>query len=197
MYIKSIVVWVFPVPVGISIKRSPFSFSEKQNLFNINKDSELIIYLPKEFSFNEVSIDSGAGEIDIDYLKAEELELSLGAGKVEIENLNVSTKIDIDGGAGEVNIKNSEIKNLDLDMGIGKLNLNVSLTGNNKIDAGIGELNIDLIDAFENYKIILNKGIGNATLNDKKIQSDTYYGTGANLIDIDGGIGNIKINYSR
>lgn len=170
---------------------------EKQNLFNINKESELIIYLPKEFSFNEVSIDSGAGAIEIDYLNAKELELSLGAGKVEIQNLNISTEADIDGGAGEVNIQNSQINNLDLDMGLGKLTLNAILTGNSKIDAGVGELNINLIGSLDDYKIILNKGIGNATLNDEKMSNSTYYGTGSNLIDIDGGIGNININYSR
>lgn len=170
---------------------------EKQNLFKINKNSELVIYLPENLLFDEVNIDSGAGTVDIDYLNTKELELSLGAGQVNIQNLNVSNEADIDGGAGEVIIQNSSINNLDLDMGVGKLTLNSSLTGNNEIDAGIGELNINLVGTSEDYKIRLNKGLGNATLNNEKMKNDTYYGKGTNIIDIDGGIGSIKINYSR
>lgn len=165
--------------------------------FKNNNDTNLTIYLPLEYDFDNVSIENGAGKIEIDMMKTNNLELDLGAGQVNIQNLNVSTEADIDGGAGEVIIKDSRINNLDLDMGVGKLTLDSILTGNNEIDSGVGELNINLIGSSNDYKIKLNKGIGNATLNNENMKNDTYYGEGANLIDINGGIGSIKINYSR
>lgn len=170
---------------------------EKHNIFNINNNSELIIYIPKNTTFEDISIDSAAGGINIDYLKTKELELSLGAGEVNINNLTVLTEADIDGGAGEVNIQNSQINNLDLDMGIGKVTINGTITGINEINAGVGELNINLSNSLDNYKIKLNKGIGSALLNKEKMKNDIYYGEGNNLINIDGGIGNINVNYSR
>lgn len=169
---------------------------EKHNLFN-NTDSSLIIYLPSDYLFNEVSIENGAGKIEIDKLSTKNIELDLGAGKVEIEYLYVTTEADIDGGAGEIVIENSTITNLDLDMGVGNLILTSSLTGNNEIDAGVGEIELNLNENLDNYKIKINKGLGNATLNEETMKNDTYYGTGSNLINIDGGVGNIKINYSR
>jgi len=170
---------------------------QKHNLFNKNNNTDLIIYIPTNYTFNEVSIENGAGKIDIESIYTEKLELELGAGKVDINNLTVTKSIDIDGGAGEVNITNGNINNLDLNMGVGKLTLNSTVRGNNHIDAGIGDLDLDLIGTTYDYKIKVNKGIGNATLNGEKIKNDAYYGEGSNLINIDGGIGNININYTR
>ena len=82
-------------------------------------------------------------------------------------------------------------------MGVGKLTLESSITGHNDIDAGIGELNLNLIGSSSDYKIKVNKGIGTSTLNGETIKNDTYYGEGYNIINIDGGIGTISINYSR
>ena len=169
---------------------------EKHNLFN-NTDSSLIIYLPSDYLFNEVSIENGAGKIEIDKLSTKKIDLDLGAGKVEIQNINVTNETEIDGGAGEIVIENGTITNLDLDMGVGNLTLNASLIGNNEIDAGIGEINLNLNETLDNYKIKINECLGNATLNEEKMKNDIYYGTGSNIINIAGGIGNIKIKYSR
>lgn len=159
--------------------------------------TELIIWVPKDYQFNEVSIENGAGKIEINKLDTKSIELDLGAGQVDIINLNVSRESDINGGAGEINIENSYINNLDLDLGVGKTTLNASLYGISEIDCGIGELVVNLIGMEDDYKIKLDKGLGNATLNNEKMDSTTYYGNGTNLIEVNGGIGSISINYLR
>ena len=159
--------------------------------------TELIITIPTNYEFNEVSIDNGAGKIDIDKLNTKNINLDLGAGQVNIKNLNVTNESDIDGGAGEINIENSHINNLDLDLGIGKTTINASINGISEIDCGIGELIVNLIGTEDEYKIKLDKALGSATLNNEKMNGNTYYGTGTNLIEINGGIGNISINYTR
>lgn len=165
--------------------------------FNKTDYTELIIYVPTDYQFDKVSIDSGAGKIEVDTLNTKNLDLDLGAGQVNISNLSVTEGTEIDGGAGEINITNSSIKNLDLDLGVGKVTLNSSLYGFNEIDGGIGELIVNLIGTENDYQIKCTKALGKITLNDEKIQSDTTYGNGNNLIEINGGIGNININYSR
>ena len=167
---------------------------EKHSLIN-DTDSSLIIYIPSEYNFDNVSIDAGASKIEIDTINTKKIDLNLGAGKVEINNLNVSNETEIDGGAGEIIIRNGNIFNLDLDMGVGNIILTSSLNGNSEIDAGVGEIELNLNETLDNYKIKINKGLGKATLNEENMKNDTYYGTGSNLINIDGGVGNIKINY--
>jgi len=166
---------------------------KKHSLFTKTDNRELIITIPDAIEFNDIEIDTGSGNVIIDRLSTQELVLNLGAGKVQINDLNVTKDTEIDGGAGEVKILSGTIKNLDLDMGVGKVEINCELLGNNKIDAGIGEIDLDLVGSLDNYKIKATKGIGDIVLNNESIKNDTYYGSGNNNLEIDGGIGKISI----
>lgn len=170
---------------------------KKHSLFNNNDKSNLIIYVPQDFIFDGVSIEAGAGKIQIDNLNTKILKFDLGAGKTEINNLVVSTSAEIDGGAGEITISNGNIKNLDLDTGVGKCTLTSELIGKNEIDVGVGELDITLLGSKEDYKIIAEKGIGNIKIDSESIKSEQVYGTGINIIDISGGIGSINIKFKE
>ena len=167
---------------------------EKSHYIN-NTNNELIIYIPNNYLFDKVSIETGAGKVYIDLLSTKELYLTLGAGKVSINNLNVLDKAEIEGGAGEVNIKGTDINNLNLEMGVGKLSLTSKLSGNNEIDSGIGALNLNLMGTLEDYTISVDKGIGVTKIDGKDIEDSKKYGRGNNKIDIDGGIGSINIDF--
>ena len=80
-------------------------------------------------------------------------------------------------------------------MPLGEFIFSGKLIGKNEIDSGVGKINIDLLDNLENYTIDVDKGIGTVTLNEKKLEMDRVYGTGKNHLEIDGGIGEIKINF--
>lgn len=168
---------------------------KKHSWFNRSDESNLIIYIPDDFTFDGVSIDAGAGKIEINSLNTKILNFNLGAGKVSIDNLIVLGSAEIEGGAGELNILNASINNLDLDTGIGKSILVAELVGNNEIDVGVGELNVTLLGDKEKYRIVADKGIGNIKLQNKEIKSEKVYGNGINTVDISGGVGNININY--
>lgn len=167
----------------------------KHNLFNYDKNSELIIYIPNDFIFDGINLETGAGKVNIESLSSKILYLDLGAGKVTINNLNVLEEAEIDGGAGEITITDSDIHNLDLEMGIGKLSLTSKLTGNSKIDSGIGKIDLFLLGTIDDYSITLDKGLGNATIDGDDMVNNKEYGNGFHRIDIDGGIGSIDIDF--
>lgn len=166
---------------------------EKKHKWFHNDKSELIVYVPSDFIFDGVSIATGAGKVNIEKMSTKQLNLNLGAGKVDINHLEVLENAKIDGGAGEINIHAISIHNLDLDMGFGKLSLSSKLTGNNKIDAGVGKMNLSLKGVLDDYKIFLDKGIGDAKINGKTMEDSVTYGSGNHKLDIDGGIGSIDI----
>lgn len=170
-----------------------FIKEEKHNWFEHNFD--LVIYVPNNFIFDTVSIESGAGKIDIDYLSTRNLDFELGAGKVNINKLNVINSASIEGGAGKLSILSGEINNFDLDMGVGELIFTSKLTGNSEINTGIGNVNINLIG--DDYKININKGLGTTKINDVDAKDGSTYGNGTNLVTIDGGIGNVKVSYGN
>jgi len=179
--------------IKLNVKNKKIIIKENSSLFNDNLE-EIIIYLPDNYIFNEVSIDSGSGSINIDKLSTYELDFDLGAGALNIENLTVTSNASIDTGAGQVNIDNCNINNLDLDVGVGKTVINGIFTGSNDIDTGIGELEVNLNNSINNYNLIIDKGIGKIKVNNEIVDKQYIFNNGTTKIEIDGGMGNISIN---
>lgn len=170
---------------------------EKNNFLNFGdmEKTILVIYIPDNMeTLNKVEIESGANTAIIKDLQLKEFDFEQGAGEVSLENLTVSGNANIDGGTGKMNVLSSTLNNLDLSLGVGEFSFNGKLTGNNEIDAGIGNVNITLTDGLENYRIKASKGIGDVKIGNDRIASNTTYGNGTTLIDVDGGIGSILIN---
>lgn len=175
--------------LSISEKRKPFSFS--------SKGVTVILSIPEGFVFDSAKIDTGAGEVEIDSLSSDVLKLSLGAGKAEIKNLTANSHADIDGGAGELTIDGGRLCNLELDMGVGELAIKSRIEGQSQLDYGIGETKLTLLGDRADYKIELDKGIGEAELEGNSIGDNSVYGSGENRIKIDGGIGELRITFLK
>lgn len=159
-----------------------------------NYEGTVIIYLPEDMEqIEEVKMDIGAGTIFIENLKTKNLYFELGAGNVTVDSMTVSKKMRLNGGAGNIEINSGKIANADVDLGVGKTTIKSDFTGNSKIDTGIGELNLDLTLPKEDYKINVNKGIGEIRFNGKSIEDDTSLGNGTNYIKVSGGVGGINI----
>lgn len=172
---------------------------ENHNWLNNNKyTSDLIIYIPEDMiDLDETKIETGAGKINIEKLNTQSLYLELGAGDVYIENLSVAKETKIDGGVGKTEIKSCKMHNLKANLGMGEFVFSGKLTGKSEIDSGVGAIRIKLMDDKENYKINVSKGLGNVTLDGQKLETDRVYGTGENYLDIDGGVGEIKIDFKE
>ena len=167
-----------------------------KNWFSKGNDaSQIILYMPENMLWDSVKIDAGAGKINIEELNTKELVLNLGAGNTEISRVNVSEKCSIDGGVGKLSILSGTINNLDLDMGIGQTDLVSKITGKSDINSGIGKVSIRLLGDKDNYKFKINKGIGVIDIAGEKMKDGQEWGNGKNYIDIDGGIGEIKIDF--
>ena len=167
-------------------------------LKNDNISSNLIICIPEDMiAIDETKIQTGAGKINIEKLNTQSLYLELGAGDVYIENVIATGETKIDGGVGKTELKYCEINNLKANLGMGEFTFSGKLTGKSEIDSRVGAINIDLIDNKNNYKIDVSKGLGNVTLDGQKLETDRVYGIGENYLDIDGGIGEIKIDFEN
>lgn len=184
--------------ISVKAENGKLRIYETKKLFSVYpKGSTVILNIPENFVFAEACVDTGAGKVEIDALSANILKLYLGAGKAEINNLTANSRADIDGGAGELTIEGGQLCNLNLDMGVGKLTLKSRIEGNSQIDYGVGETNLTLLGSSEDYKIEIDKGIGEVRLAGESMGDDSVYGWGENRIEIDGGIGAIRIEFSE
>ena len=168
---------------------------EGYHLTNSKLKSELIITIP-DTKLNEIDINTGAGNLNIDSISTEKLDIDLGAGTTLINNL-YSERADIDTGAGTFTINNGSINDLDLDIGLGEVKITSSITGNSSISSGVGKLSLNLLNTFDNYKFEVNKGIGKVTINDIEVGDNSTLGNGTNTIKLDGGIGEIVVKFKK
>jgi len=152
-----------------------------------------IIY-PSGSVFKKVDIDSGAGRLEIVSLSCASFDLDLGAGETVIDSLTVSELADIDGGAGALNMKNVDICGIDLDMGIGELTFSGKLSGKSEISLGVGEARFELEGSKNDYSLDLEKGIGDVKVDGTSV-GNSEIGDGDTRIEIDGGVGNIVIDF--
>lgn len=157
-----------------------------------NEAPVLTIYIPETTKLDKTEIDFGAGRADIEYLESKTLELDFGAGKVTMDNI-LADRVDIECGAGEVIISNADLNNLKLKAGVGRLEYSGYIRGNSKIDCGVGEIELNLKDTTENYTFSLEKGIGEMSLNGQIVKKNTNIGNGENKIEINGGVGAVRI----
>ena len=184
--------------ISVKAENGKLRIYETKKLFSVYpKGTTVILKVPENFVFDDATVDTGAGRVEIGTLSADILKLSLGAGKAEINNLTANSRADIDGGAGELTIDGGKLCNLNLDMGVGKLTLKSRIEGKSELDYGVGETNLALLGSREDYKIEIDKGIGEARLAGESMRDDSVYGTGENRIEIDGGIGAIRIEFSE
>lgn len=166
---------------------------KKKNVFANGSSEKITITIPDDLILDAVDIDAGAGKVAIDKIQAKTGNFDLGAGQFTVKDIYILEELKIDSGAGKVTISNGAIHNLDLEMGVGKADICCLLTGHSKIEAGIGELQLQLLEETNGYSFKVEKDIGSISYNGKDIDSSSF-GYGTNFIDIEGGIGSIKIN---
>ena len=82
-------------------------------------------------------------------------------------------------------------------LGIGKTEITSLEVENAKISTGIGEVSVGLKSKAEAYTIKTEKGIGDISLNGKSISDYSVNGNGDKKVEIDGGIGAIKITTAQ
>ena len=183
----------------ITVKENNGSLIIKQkHSLNFGKRRyNLEISIPEDTVFDDVYISTGAGRLTVDTLKAERIDLDLGAGEAKFNNLTALKKLEIDGGAGAIIIENGKLANADFNLGVGTLKLTSILTGVCDIDCGVGETRLTLLGDREDYRIDIDKGIGDAVIDGEKRKDGDVYGSGSNRVSIDGGIGKIDVQFER
>lgn len=169
--------------------------NETRPFFTSHSGMKVILTIPEGIVFDYADISAGAGSVTIDNLRANSLSIDLGAGEFIAKRLDAIDNAEIDGGAGSVTIADGRLNNADVEMGIGELNLTGELSGKSSIDYGIGETNLVLIGEDNDYKIELDKGLGEARLDGRVMSDDSVYGAGEKRIEIDGGVGELNITF--
>lgn len=181
--------------LSVSEKDGVLKIVDKTRYSARYNDAVLKLYIPKDITFEEANIKTGAGKVTAESLSANSFELKAGAGQVEFDSLEALTGADIKGGAGEIIIKDGNLNNLNLNLGAGRLDLTAALLGESDLKFGLGESDITLLGSKDDYKFEVKNGIGRITIDDEDAFAFANRGNGENFVKIEGGLGAATIRF--
>lgn len=184
--------------LSVSERNGVLTIVDKKTKGNRNyNNAKLTLYIPRDTVFDDVSIETGAAKMTAETLSTASLELKLGAGDVNIEQLNVTSYADIEGGAGEITVSGGALNNLELEMGVGELNMTVALLGNNDLNFGIGKSNLTVLGSKDDYRIDIEKGLGAVTIDGEKVTDFGTSGNGQHSLEIETGVGSVNLKFQE
>jgi len=152
------------------------------------------ITIPKGTKLEQVKIDTGIGNTNLETIECEKFVLSQGVGNVKIGNITCDT-IEIKGGAGTFELENVESQSFRLEAGVGKTSVKGRLEGTSRIEAGIGAMELALVGTKEDYTIRPETGIGAIYIDGTKVEGNRTYGEGNHKIRLEGGMGKVDISF--
>ncbi len=165
---------------------------KSHGFFGWGGTGDVVVYVRDDVKFDKVKMEVGAGTLIVESLETKELDLDLGAGKAQIDNLKVTERAEIDGGAGKTAVS-GELKNARIELGAGKADVMARLLGDSKVKAGVGKLDLVLIGQESDYRITVDKGIGSVNLDGRSLGDGARWGEGENRVDLEAGVGAVDI----
>ncbi len=158
----------------------------------------ITIEIPSAHRFSAVNLDLGAGEIMIDQLYTDQMDLDSGASSMDVQALTVCEDLDADLGVGGIVITQAWLGDAEIRCGAGSLDIDYcELTGDLSVEGGVGDVNISIPadEKFFNYD--LQSDVGELTLFGKSygsIGGDTYIDNNSErTISLRCGVGSICV----
>ena len=168
------------------------------------EDALLTIFIPEGKEFEELTIDVGAAEVKLETgLAATEMELTLGAGDIEGTKLDVDNirarELNLDIGAGHMLLEGITAKTLDADCGTGEMEIFAADVEKADIDCGVGNVDMQVTGLESDYNYNVDCGIGQVLIGESSysgLGSSKQIQNGADKhMDIDCGIGEISVKF--
>lgn len=162
--------------------------------------SILHISIPKGMNFNQVTLQIGAGKMDIEDMQAEQLSVDIGAGDFSGNAVHITKESNLKIGTGELTL-DAVLHNIALDCGAGKADLSGTLTGDIDLTCSVGAVNFKTRGKESDFNYDIKCGVG-----DVRIGNNDYSGlsNSKNLdnnadqnLTIDCGVGNVTVEFDN
>lgn len=161
---------------------------------NIGKNRKIVIYLPEDFIADKVDIDAGAGNIEIENLTARKFVLNAGFGNVDGEGI-IADSCSLESGVGNVSLSKVDFKHFDVEGGVGNIKVDGVLLGKTSVESGVGNIRLIVRGNINDYNISTEKGIGSVKVDGNGVNLINGNNNASNFMTIEGGIGNIDIDF--
>lgn len=143
--------------------------------------SQINIWIPKDIKLHIVSLDAGAGDIEIDVMEADEFSCEIGGGRLFVSEKLAAKQIECSVEAGQIEVSLLSGDEIDLECGAGQIT--AQLEGNK-----------------EDYRLWAECGLGQILFGDDSygsISESITKGSGTKEVNLECGVGQIEIQFEN
>ncbi|WMC91920.1 DUF4097 family beta strand repeat-containing protein [Kineothrix sp. MB12-C1] len=171
----------------------------KGNQKNIVRNNEKVyLYIPAGMTFEEISIELGAGLIEVGELNADEVEISVGAGLLEADKV-ISRNLSVDVGAGKVTLQEVDTEELDIETGLGYVYAAGSVTKEIDVECAMGSVELELAGSETDYNYEVKSEVGTIAIGKNSystLSKKTHINNNATAkCSVECAMGNIEISF--
>lgn len=160
--------------------------------------SEIILYVPKDFVFERMDMELGAGAMDLGDIRAEKLDLEVGAGQITAGCLAVEELL-VSAGMGEIIIEDIQTQKLDAAVGMGNLQAKGMVTEKVSVECAMGNINLRLEGMETDYDYEIACGMGSVTIGENTyngLDNEKSVNNAADRkMDVECAVGNVEIQF--
>ncbi len=171
-------------------------WSSRDNFGTQNRRNPVITVYLNSNNLDTLTIELGAGTIDIEQLVLQKLTVSIGAGDCDFEHISADDAT-FSTGASTAELDECEFKTFNVELGVGDLDFSGDITESAKITGGVGNIKLNLSGKESTYNFECSTGVGSLRINGHHysgVGSDQNINpTGLVKITIEAGVGDIKI----
>ncbi len=113
-------------------------FVKNRGRMGTGSDRVITVWIPENESYREVIYDVGGGELSVEALESEEIDMTVGGGEIRADSLT-GRRVRLDLGAGEIGIGSVTADQVSVDIGAGEVTISRMETGGLSVDIGAGQ----------------------------------------------------------
>lgn len=166
--------------------------------FKQNTGARCVIEVPKDFTFQNFTAKLGAGKLQIEGIRAQEMALTAGAGQLELADLTIGDfKLKV--GAGQAVCENVTSQNAAMDIAMGECRYSGKIVKDLSVDCGQGNVEIAVEGAESDHNYDLDCGMGNILVGSMRAAGmgaqQTQNNDADSLYQVKCGMGNVTITF--
>ncbi len=159
---------------------------------------EIILYIPKEYRFEQVEVELGAGLLEVEEIASNKMNLQVGAGQITVDYL-VTEDCEIEVGMGEIVVDDMQITKMNAEVGMGHLMMGGTILGDVNAECSMGSMELELTGKEADFNYTLETAMGNVTIGDTDYsglaQEKTVENSANKNMAIECAMGNLEVHF--
>lgn len=161
------------------------------------RGGEYTITLPRDASFTDVNLDIAASEVDIEQLTSKRITINGGAGSVDIDSLTATETCKLKVGAGQITVDRGSLSGTStLECSAGDIDLELSsLTGNMDAQCSAGNIDLQLPNTPDDYNFNTQTNLGYISIDGSSGSRQSSRTEPLATLDLDCSVGDIDVDF--